>query len=201
MNLILDIGNTAIKLALFKGGELVFDETFQQDVLFEKIDNLFIEPWSIDQAIVSSTGELDKKAVTKLSALCDLHVLDCTTKVPFKNLYATPHTLGVDRIALAAAAFSENSSKNTLIIDAGTCITYDILNTNNEYLGGAISPGIQMRYEAMHNQTSKLPLLEKEIPLNLIGNSTETSMHSGVVYGTCAEIDGKSTIINQVLQI
>ncbi len=83
-------------------------------------------------------------------------------RVPFKNLYETPKTLGVDRIALAAAAIEQYPKKNVLVIDAGTCITFDFINSEKEYLGGAISPGITMRYKALHNFTSKLPLLETE---------------------------------------
>jgi type III pantothenate kinase len=76
------------------------------------------------------------------------------------------------------------------VIDAGTCITYDMVNDFDEYLGGAISPGVQMRYNAMHDQTAKLPLLEKKELLDYIGNTTENCIHSGVVYGVCLEIDG-----------
>ena len=91
---------------------------------------------------------------------------------------------------MATAAFYYNSTANTLVIDAGTCITYDMVNGYGEYLGGAISPGLHMRYEALHNQTSKLPLLTSEEPIDIIGNSTESSIHSGVVNGISAEIDG-----------
>ena len=117
-------------------------------------------------------------------------MLSHESKVPFKNSYATPQTLGIDRIALATAAFYHAPHKNTLVIDAGTCITYDMVNDFDEYLGGAISPGLEMRYKAMHQQTSALPLLPVEAPLDLIGNTTNSSMHSGVVNGICAELDG-----------
>ena len=91
------------------------------------------------------------------------------TKVPFKNLYNTPKTLGVDRIALVCGAVIQFSNKNVLIIDAGTCITYDFLNDNNEYLGGAISPGIRMRYKSLNNYTAKLPfLLSKSLKTLLV---------------------------------
>ena len=119
-----------------------------------------------------------------------MHVLTNTSKVPFKNSYATPHSLGVDRLALAAAAYNHNPRGNTLVIDAGTCITYDLVNNFGEYIGGAISPGMRMRYNAMHEQTSGLPLLEPDEILDFIGNSTESCMHSGVINGLTQEIDG-----------
>ena len=113
-----------------------------------------------------------------------------TTNLPFKNLYSTPKTLGIDRIALVCASVGEFPDNNVLIIDAGTCITYDFINSKNEYLGGAISPGVRMRYKAMHNQTANLPLLTTEVPKQIIGDSTANSMHSGVVNGVLNEIDG-----------
>ena len=117
-------------------------------------------------------------------------ILNSETKLPFKNLYKTPKTLGVDRIALVCASVEQFPDKNVLIIDAGTCITYDFINTKNEYLGGAISPGIRLRYQSLHNLTANLPLLETEMPENSIGNSTASSIHSGVVFGILKEIDG-----------
>jgi type III pantothenate kinase len=139
---------------------------------------------------VSSVGNLDPRVHAVLAVFSDVHQLGPSSKTPFKNSYATPHTLGVDRIALATAAFYHNPKGNTLVIDAGTCITYDMLNDYGEYLGGAISPGLYMRYKALHEQTSKLPLLEPTDLVDFIGNSTESSIHSGVVNGMCQEIDG-----------
>lgn len=190
MNLIIDIGNTATKLAVFRSGKLLFDESIAHDRLIEKVKAIFGQYPNIGLAIVSPVGEFDSKEFAALSIFCEVHILDHATKTPFKNSYATPHTLGVDRIALAAGAFYHNPNGNTLAIDAGSCITYDMVNDYGEYLGGAISPGVRMRYSAMHEHTAKLPLLKKENPVDLIGNSTETSMHSGVVNGVCAEIDG-----------
>ncbi|MGB5270960.1 MAG: type III pantothenate kinase, partial [Eudoraea sp.] len=117
-------------------------------------------------------------------------LLSPNSKIPFKNSYATPQTLGMDRVALATAAFYFNPDANTLVIDAGTCITYDMINDYGEYLGGAISPGLRMRYKALHEHTSKLPLLEPKNYNDIIGNSTDASIHSGVLNGICREIDG-----------
>lgn len=190
MNLIIDAGNTALKLAVFDKENIVFDENVPSGFLAEKINSIFQLYPKISWAIVSSVSDIDDKLIEMLTTLCKVHVLSHKSKIPFKNLYATSKTLGVDRIALASSAFYYNSNGNSLIIDAGTCITYDIINKYGKYLGGAISPGISMRYKAMHKQTSKLPLLQKKGPLDFIGDSTEASMHSGVVNGTCIEIDG-----------
>ncbi len=197
MNLIVDVGNTAVKLAVFDKGQLVFDESLsasQSKVdggqFIERVKAIFNHYPGIAWAIVSSVGNLNKKNIKALTVFCKVHTLDYRSKTPFKNSYASPQTLGVDRIALATAAFYRNPKANTLVIDAGTCVTYDMINDYGEYLGGAISPGLNMRYRALHEQTSKLPLLQAESPLDLIGNSTVTSMHSGVVNGICHEIDG-----------
>ena len=117
--------------------------------------------------------------------------------IPFINDYATPKTLGVDRIALVSAAKDQYEGKDVLIIDVGTCITYDFMNARGHYKGGAISPGINMRYKALHDYTEKLPLLDANIPQNILGNSTQTSIHSGVLYGVTLEIDG---VISQYRQ-
>ncbi|WP_308131522.1 type III pantothenate kinase, partial [uncultured Flavobacterium sp.] len=95
-----------------------------------------------------------------------------------------------DRMVLAAGAVLQFPKQNRLVIDAGTCITYDFVDENDNYLGGAISPGLRLRYEALHNFTARLPLLELDSPKSIIGNSTSQSIHSGVVNGAVNEIDG-----------
>ena len=109
---------------------------------------------------------------------------------PFKNKYTTPTTLGVDRMVLTSGAVLQYPNQNVLIIDAGTCVTYDFITNKNEYLGGAISPGLRLRYQALNDYTAKLPLLENNSPDNFIGNSTDESIHSGVINGLCFEIEG-----------
>jgi len=194
MNLIIDNGNTFVKFAVFQKGKLLFDESFKAFRFVEKVKEVFKVYPKINQSIISSVGKLDKKDFAVLSLFSKVHILSHSSKIPFKNSYATPHTLGIDRVALVTAAYYHNSHNNNLVIDAGTCITYDMINDFDEYLGGAISPGLQMRYIAMHKQTAQLPLLQKEDILDVIGNSTNTSMHSGVVNGVLQEIDG---VINQ----
>ncbi len=191
MNLIVDAGNTAVKLAVFKRSSLLFYKQYPLADFCHGVKRVFHDHPGIRQAIVSSVAWLDKRGLDILHVFCPVHVLSHNSRVPFKNSYATPHTLGVDRIALATAAFHHNPFGNTLVVDAGSCITYDMVNDFGEYLGGAISPGLRMRYRAMHEQTSGLPLLEPAEDLyDFIGNSTRSGMHSGVINGLCMEIDG-----------
>lgn len=194
MNLVVDKGNTQIKYGIFNKNKLIDFRTSPADEFLKSIKSVFEAYPSIARAMLSSVGGLDNYEYKTLTLFCKTHLLSSDTKVPFKNSYATPSSLGVDRIALATAAYYHNPKGNTLVIDMGTCITYDLVNDYGEYLGGAISPGLQMRYKAMHHQTKKLPQLVAEEPMDFIGNSTETSMHSGVVNGITQELDG---VINQ----
>ena len=119
MNLIIDVGNTAIKLAVFRSEKLVYDEVIEKGSLIEKVKQVFAIYPNIGSAIVSSVGEFDNKEFAALSIFCKVQYVDFETKIPFKNSYATPQTLGVDRIALATAAFYHNPNSNILVIDAG----------------------------------------------------------------------------------
>ena len=148
----------------------------------------------ITNAIVSSVDFFTKDEELELRTMVELTIVSHKLQLPYTNNYATPKTLGVDRIALVCGAAIQFSNKNVLIIDAGTCITYDFLNDKNEYLGGAISPGIRIRYKSLHDYTSKLPFLQSKEPKNFIGDNTIESINSGVVNGVVQEIDG---IINQ----
>ena len=190
MYLIIDVGNSFVKLAVFKKGILEDKITVQLKTVLEEIKKLKTKYLNIEKAIISSVGRLTKSETLAIKELFDLTVLDSETKLPFKNLYDTPKTLGVDRIALVCASVKQFPKKNVLIIDAGTCITYDFVTDSNEYLGGAISPGIRMRYKSLNNLTANLPLLSTEMPKYSIGTSTNSSIHSGVVYGVLNEIDG-----------
>ena len=190
MNLVIDAGNTSVKLAVFDKGKLIFHQNAEMNHLARQVRETCDQYPKITHGIVSSVGNLDSKVLGVLAVFCNVHELSPSSETPFKNSYATPQTLGVDRIALATAAFYHNPKGNTLVIDAGTCVTYDMVNDYGEYLGGAISPGLHMRYKALHQQTSRLPLLKPIGLLDFIGNSTPTSIHSGIVNGICQEIDG-----------
>ncbi len=191
MKLVIDIGNTKTKAALFVNGKIFFEgKSGDDDIEFIKT---VLTKGKIDSAILSSVKK-ENAAINELLESKNIKFLELTasTPLPFKNLYKTPETLGKDRIALAAAASALFPGENVLVIDAGTSITYDFINSRNEYLGGAIAPGLQMRFKALHNFTDKLPLVFPDDNENteLIGNTTRTAILSGVINGMSAEIDG-----------
>jgi len=190
MNLVIDAGNTKVKFAVFRRNVLLEVVTGSAHDFAGHVREIFEKYPGISSAIVSAVSALEPQAAEILAVFCKVHILSPGSKIPFKNSYATPQTLGPDRMALATAAFYHNPKGNTLVIDAGTCITYDLVNDRGEYLGGAISPGLFMRYNALHEYTGKLPLLTPANILDIIGNATETSIHSGVVNGITLEIDG-----------
>ncbi len=190
MNLVIDVGNTFVKLAVFNKGKITFNKSIEIRNVRESISLLKKQYKEINKAIISSVGELKSDDLKYINKHFKLLVLNAKTKLPFINKYETPNTLGIDRIALVSASVNQFPKNNVLIIDAGTCITYDFITTANEYLGGAISPGIRMRYKSLNNLTANLPLLKTEMPNTIIGNSTNESIHSGVVNGVLNEIDG-----------
>ena len=190
MHLVVDIGNTKIKAAVFEGTALL--EKFVLDKIEAKknFEKIFEKYPLINKSILASVGKDDFELLSLLEKKSSLVTIGRDSSFPFNNKYATPATLGIDRMVLSAGAVLQYPSVNRLVIDAGTCITYDFVDSNNNYLGGAISPGLQLRYDAMHNFTAKLPLLYPEIPSHYIGRSTEQAMHSGVVNGTLHELEG-----------
>ena len=197
MNLVIDVGNTCVKLAVFNNETIVFDTRTEILNIRENVIQLKKKYKQIDRAIISSVGKLKNEDAEYIKKQVDVLIINAETKLPFLNKYKTPHTLGIDRIALVSASVNQFPKNNTLIIDAGTCITYDFITSENAYLGGAISPGIRMRYTALNNLTANLPLLNTETPSSLIGSSTNDSIHSGVVNGVLNEIDGVITNYKQ----
>ena len=189
MNLVIDIGNTLVKVALFEGDTIFYKESFDKIKLYFKLKKIHLEH-NIDQAIISSVAYFDKNEINKIRKLFPLITLSHQTKIPFQNNYGSPKTLGVDRIALIASAFKKYPNQNVLVIDVGTCITFDFIDKNGKYRGGSISLGIAMRYQALHKFTNNLPLLKQEDTINLIGTTTEESIHNGVINGVVTEIDG-----------
>ena len=190
MNLIIDIGNSQIKTAVFEDNNLVSKEThshFDWEINFKKKLEIFPK---INQIVVSNVGKIKNNEFKKLITTQKWFQVSRTSKFPFNNLYKSPATLGIDRMVLASGAIIQFPSTNRLVIDAGTCITYDFIDAQNNYHGGAISPGIQLRYQSLHNYTANLPLLKTKLPENIIGDTTENSIHSGVVQGVLFEIDG-----------
>lgn len=190
MNLIIDVGNTYIKLAVFKNDMLIEKASIKPSFFIETVSKLNEKHSQITQAIIASVGRLEAPHSEALKKRFNVFVLDVNSKLPFKNLYTTPKTLGIDRMALVCGAIAQFPDKNALIIDAGTCITYDFIDYKRNYYGGAISPGIRLRYKSLHAFTANLPMLEMKWPNQLVGDSTENAIHSGVIYGVINEIDG-----------
>ncbi len=189
MNLVIDIGNTKVKVAVFELDTIITAVVCEEINLVKELKRISNQ-YAFKRSIVSSVKDINEEYLEELQKLPFLITLNTDTPLPFKNLYATPSTLGNDRIALAAASVCIHPFKNTLVIDAGTCITYDFINAKNEYLGGAISPGIAMRYKSLHQYTGNLPLLSKNEEFNIIGTSTKSSIHSGIINGISCEIKG-----------
>jgi type III pantothenate kinase len=193
LNLTLDFGNSRDKLAVFKDGELLH---FQEPAL--RFDSSFLrqilDDFSPEQALLSCTGEERTELTSWLTQQVPLITLDHHTPLPFLNAYATPETLGRDRLALAAGLSGRvETGKPALAIDAGTCITLDLLDQEGVYRGGIIAPGIAMRLRAMHTFTARLPLVDwnghaEDVPL--VGDSTRNSLLAGSVTATAAELDG-----------
>ncbi len=190
MILTIDVGNTRIKSAVFENNTLVEASVFSSENFKTGIENILKKFQKISILVVASVGKQEKEAFKSFSNRVKIHFISREDPFPFQNDYATPNTLGIDRMVLSAGAVLQFVNCNRLIIDAGTCVTYDFIDDNNIYHGGAISPGIRLRYEAMHNYTAKLPLLTAEEPESIIGNSTNQSLHSGVINGLTFEIDG-----------
>ena len=188
MNLIVDIGNTCLKIALFEKNNLI-EKSYLLDNYLDNIKNILSKN-PVENSIVSNVGEINDELISVLNDNTDLVLFKNILKLPFKNTYSSKETLGQDRIALVSSASYQFPDENVLIIDAGTCITYDFKNHNNEYIGGGISPGINMRFKSLNLFTSKLPLIDVFDDFELIGNNTKESLISGVVNGTTMEIDG-----------
>ena len=188
MNLILDVGNSLLKIALFEKSELIqkfkFSENYKRNI--EDI----ISKYKVTHSIISNVGRIDDSIINILKESTNLLLVSNQLKIPFKNLYKSKNTLGQDRLALVSAAAFNFPNENVLIVDVGSCITYDFKNNNNEYLGGGISPGISMRFKSLNTFTSNLPLIDFDSIYQLIGNNTKNSITSGVVNGTISEING-----------
>nr|WP_315251681.1 type III pantothenate kinase [uncultured Flavobacterium sp.] len=190
MILAIDVGNTRVKSAVFEGNAVLESFVFSKNELGKNIQNILKKYRKLTHLVISSVSDVEKQSFADFERLVNVHFVSHNDSFPFVNRYKTPTTLGVDRMVLAAGATLQYPNQNRLVIDAGTCITYDFIDESDNYQGGAISPGLQLRYAALHNFTAKLPLLELENPEHFIGKSTSESLHSGVVNGLVYEIDG-----------
>ncbi|MEO8239587.1 MAG: type III pantothenate kinase [Flavobacterium sp.] len=190
MVLTIDVGNTRIKAAVFEGSTVLESFVFEKNELEKKIENILKKFQNCSDLVVASVGNVEKQSFLAFENQLNVHFLTHEDVFPFINKYATPKTLGIDRMVLASGATLQFPKQNRLVIDAGTCITYDFIDEFDNYLGGAISPGLRLRYEALHNYTARLPLLTLKTPESYIGNTTTEAIHSGVVNGFVYEIDG-----------
>ncbi|WP_264559741.1 type III pantothenate kinase [Flavobacterium sp. N2270] len=190
MLLAIDIGNSYIKCAVFEQNTLLNKFIFKQDEAQKNFKKILKKYEKVSNGVISSVANLDENTISYLKKNINLLEISNKTPFPFSNNYKTKETLGIDRLVLSAGAVLSFKNQNRLIIDAGTCITYDYVDSNNVYQGGAISPGLSLRYNSLNTYTAKLPLLEnKEIDF-LIGKSTSESIYSGVINGVINEIDG-----------
>jgi type III pantothenate kinase len=184
MNLTVDQGNTFTKIALFEGENLVrvINNVQSKDIAGQI--NLFMP----QHCIISNVGE--NALLDNIDPKVNCIFFDHKTPVPVINHYKTPETLGMDRLAGVIGSKKFKPDGNNLVIDCGTCITYDLIDAENQYQGGSISPGLEIRSRAMNTFTANLPLIMIEHSVELIGKSTKAAILSGVVHGTVCEIEG-----------
>lgn len=188
MNLAIDLGNTAAKWALFEGKNLIFKGKFQ----FSDCNEV-IEMWrskGVVNVAIASVIEIPE-AITNFFGSCN-SVLKINQHIqfPIKNAYKSPETLGVDRLVNAVAACELFQNADVLVIDCGTCLKIDFTSDKEGFIGGAIAPGLQMRYKSLNNYTAKLPLLNPVFFNELTGKNTDESIHNGVIHGMAYEIMG-----------
>ncbi len=194
--LVIDQGNTLVKVALFENDELIFVKHLSS-INAEEINNLGINSDAISTGIISSVAD-DPSSVTNFFKSIRWLILDHNTRLPITNKYATPETLGKDRLAAVVGASAIFPGKDILVIDIGTAITYDFITKNKEYIGGSISPGLTIRYKALHTFTGRLPLIESAVYNDLTGKNTHESILSGIMNGVLFELNG---FINEYEQV
>lgn len=189
MNLIIDIGNTLAKLVAFDGDSPLEEIKTSNDNL-EGL-SAFIKKYKFRRGIVASVIDMAPAVMKQLDSL-DFPVLffSASTPIPITNRYRTPETLGSDRLAAAIGAHMQYPDRNILVIDAGTCLTYEFIDSEGNYWGGNITSGLQMRLKAMHTFTARLPLVDRKGTVPEVGYDTETAMRAGVIMGMTFEIEG-----------
>ena len=190
VNLCIDWGNTNVKAAIFDKDTLQKQFTFSPEEALEKITsimNLYLPVKAIICQVGKRNDEVENLVISKIKSTV---ILNGNTRLPIYNAYLTSDTLGPDRIALVCAAHILYPEKNNLVVSLGTCITYNFVQKNKTFRGGAISPGLQMRLNAMHTFTNKLPQIGMDGELVMLGYDTASCMRSGAAFGIQYEIDG-----------
>jgi len=188
VTLCFDFGNTRKKVAVFHEADMK-EAIVLSDDSKETIQSL-VNKFQPKKSILSSVIDHNPAIEEVLSSTTKFHKLNHLTKVSFTTPVGKPDTIGADRLALSAAAVHYYPSSNNLVIGLGTCITYNFINKYHEFIGGGISPGLEMRLKALNYYTAKLPLIEADSNVPLIGYDTNTNILSGVVIGMAKEIDG-----------
>jgi type III pantothenate kinase len=188
MNLVIDIGNTRTKLFVFDADKLKTDAAFEK-LTVSRLKK-FLSQYNIEAAILSSVVAGNASLTAFLKSNTRFTELSHTTRLPVKNKYGTKQSLGNDRIANVCGAVKLFPRMHCLVIDAGTCVKYDFISSRNEYLGGAISPGLLMRYSSLHDYTAKLPVVKPSRTVKLLGTTTKESITSGVQAGMLNEMEG-----------
>ncbi|NBC57853.1 MAG: type III pantothenate kinase [Bacteroidetes bacterium] len=190
MNTVIDIGNTLVKGAIFQNDTMLWSEKAEPEVFLELIKSKISKAVETPNLLYAASGYVDPKWLDYFNANFKIYHFNYKTPLPFVNTYKTPETLGLDRIALVAAASKLYPQTNVLIIDTGTCITYDFISDKNTYLGGNISPGLDMRFKALHHFTANLPRLKRDHPATRpLGQTTKDAILNGVIQGVVDEID------------
>nr|WP_294897387.1 type III pantothenate kinase [uncultured Pedobacter sp.] len=188
-NLVIDIGNSSVKLAVFDTNQMVYNH--KMPAITTDFIRQLIDTKNIKNFIVSTVKEecgFDEEAISNKVNYIKFNAL---TKIPVNNRYQTPETLGLDRLAAVIGGNYLYPNQSVLVIDAGTCITYDSINEKAGYYGGSISPGIKMRLDAMHHFTSKLPLVNFDTEFNAsFGKNSKEALSSGAINGTVYEAEG-----------
>lgn len=182
--LVVDAGNTRVKLALFEAGKCIEFLAFGNSELQKVQSTLLL--WKYDHSILASVRS-NKDTLWLKQLMKNVVLFNKLKELLIKNAYQTPETLGVDRICNAIAAY-QIAKSDALVIDIGTCLKFDFVTKDGTYLGGSISPGIKLRYKSLHEFTAGLPLLDEYGETKLIGTTTKESLHIGVIGGMKAEI-------------
>lgn len=189
VNLIIEQGNTSTKVAIYAEGNL------KASFVYKTFDKSKLKPlfdvYSLDKGIYSTVADVDEDLIAYLKECLSCFIyFDNDVRLPITIKYKTPHTLGKDRIAAVVGAYYLQPNRNILIIDAGTCITYELLEASGSYLGGNISLGMTTRFKALNDYTKKLPLVNEREEVPCWGTCTEDAIRAGVVNGIVFEMDG-----------
>ena len=179
---IVDAGNTSVKVALVKNSQILSVHRFAQ------VSDALTTISDADVVCASVLNENFRQFFIERGV--SFYQITHQSTLPFKSAYESMETIGVDRLCNMAAAFKLFGSQNCLVVDIGTCIKFDFISENNVYLGGSIAPGIELRYKALYEHTSQLPMLDFKSAVSIIGEDTNKSMHSGVINGIQHEIQG-----------